>query len=250
MYDIFTKNGIQIEGNPKIINDKNCYSITEKELKDVELHMGYRGVEQLLKPRGIEFNKVENPTPVHDALASVMDIAPINQEVVEETTKVEVPQEDLVQQEETHYDSKEEEEELTYEKVVVYVDGRTGNAYIPTNLIEPNGSEPKIIMHKPCYEANIFELGKIHKKRLVVATIYPIEKKDYNILICNNNGQLYIAKDMLEELGFYIENPHRIMVNKEIYEEITEDDIELIQDKESDSCHINIIVKQITPKRG
>ena len=84
----------------------------------------------------------------------------------------------------------------------------------------------------------------------VIASVYPTEKTEYKVIVCNNNGQLFISHKTISELGFYVENPHRIMVNKEIYEEINPEDIDLIKELESDTCHINVIMKQITPKKG
>ena len=105
-------------------------------------------------------------------------------------------------------------------------------------------------INKTCYETKIEDLEAIKDKKIIIISIYPVEKKTYDVIICNNKGQFYVSKNILDELGFYIENPHKILVNKEVYEEIVEEDIELIRAKESDSCHINIIEKQITPKRG
>ena len=53
MFEFFKANEIEIEGNPKIIDDKNCYSITDNEILDVENKLHYRGIEQLLKPNQI-----------------------------------------------------------------------------------------------------------------------------------------------------------------------------------------------------
>ena len=135
------------------------------------------------------------------------------------------------------------------EKVIIYKDKKTNKLYGPASITD-NPMETVNIMHKQCKELTEEDLELLNDKKIITVSVYPIEKKEYDIIICNNNGQLYISKNNLEELGFYIENPHRISVNKEIYEEINEDDLELIKSKESDSCHINITIKQITPKRG
>ncbi len=138
-------------------------------------------------------------------------------------------------------------EEDPKEKVIIYKDKKTGRLYEPTT---DNTVETITIMHKQCTEITAEELNTMSDKKIITVSVYPVEKKEYDIIICNNNGQLFISKRILEELGFYIDNPHRISVNKEIYEEINEEDLELIKSKESDSCQINIIMKQITPKRG
>lgn len=117
--------------------------------------------------------------------------------------------------------------------------------YIPTDPEEASIT----IMHKPCREIDFNEIRELDKKA-IIASVYIIEPEEYNIIICNNNGQLFIAHSVLSQLGFYLENPYRIIVNKEIYEEISQEDIELIKNLESENCHINIVVKQIAPKRG
>lgn len=250
MFELFTKSGIEVEGNPKIINGKNCYSITEKQLKNVEQQIGYRGVEQLLKTRPfIDFHKKE---PVQESTTTPVIEVPTAPVVTETKEKESTPIES--QTKEVTFSTEIEKidtptENYSQEKVLIYKNKRNGQLYVPTSLIDSD-AEIITIMHRPCYEINIYELNKLYGKKIIIADIFPIEKTEYNVLICNNNGQFYISKDMLEELGFYIENPHRIMVNKQIYEEITEDDIELIKDKESDNRHINIEVKQIVPKRG
>lgn len=232
MYELIRRNQIEIEGKPKIIRNRNCYSITEKELKEVELKMGYRGIQQLIKP------KIQTEIPPKEDIQEIVDqFEELKDRVEQAAQSLTIPKMvDLPV--------------IPKETVLIYQDKRNKQLYIPTNLIESNGTEPVEIMHKQCYITGLYELEKLKDKNVIIASVYPISKKEYNVLICNNNGQLYISKDMLDELGFYIENPHRIIVNKEIYEEITEDDVDLIRDKESDQCHINIIVKQITPKRG
>ena len=105
-------------------------------------------------------------------------------------------------------------------------------------------------MNKPCYETSIPELENVTDKKIIVADYYPAAKDILDVIICNHRGHLFIGKSILEKLGFYIEDPHRIMISGEIYEEITDDDIDLIKEKESETCHINLIMKQISPKRG
>ena len=44
IYDLAKKNEIAIEAEPRIIDNKNCYSITEEELKFLETKTNYRGI--------------------------------------------------------------------------------------------------------------------------------------------------------------------------------------------------------------
>ena len=234
MYEIFKSKGIEIEGNPKVIDSKNCYSITENELKEVESKIGYRGVEQLLKPnKELVIPKPVLDYPNQDVLKGVVDN--LNNFTNQQREKL-----------------KEERKnnKSLIETLLVYQDKNTHKLYIPVSKVGQKDQQTFMIMNKPCYETNFGELEQYSNYKIVIADVYTTKKEKYDIIICNNNGQFYISKDMLEKLGFYIENPHKILVNKEIYEEITEDDIDLIKGKDSESCQINIIIKQIAPKRG
>ena len=334
MYELIKMNKIEIEGEPRIIGNRNCYSITEKQLREVEVSMGYRGIEQLIKPavqldippkeqvqeivdliknvqKSITIPRFEKPTttvpkkfvipkeitqnikkqyvipkeftPKQPLVIPVQFTKGIKcvptvtipkeftrprvvvipaQFTKDYKKKIVIPAQYTMGYNQTkkvmipaQYTAgiqiKSEENNTTNEKpIVIYENKRNHEIYIPVNVMDSNNTEIVTIMHKECYKTGLYDLENLKDKKVVIAGVFPVEKVEYNVIICNNNGQLFISRDMLESLGFYIENPHRIIVNKEIYEEITEDDIELIQDKESDSCHINIIVKQIAPKRG
>ena len=140
--------------------------------------------------------------------------------------------------------------DTTKKTLIIYMNKKTGQLYIPTEKTVEKDQPVVTIMHKPCYEITYADLDKYKDEKIIIASVYVVEKKVYNFIICNNNGQLFISQSVLRALGFYIENPHRIIINKEIYEEITEEDLELIKGLESDTLHINITMKQIAPKRG
>lgn len=196
-YETIIKKGIQLEGTPKIINNKNCYSITENELKEVEEVLNYRGIEQLLKP---------NYT-------------------VEE---------------------KKEEEIDTF---IVYHDRITDKYYIPKEYASTN-AKPHIIMNKECYETDINSLEHIFNKRIIIADVFPYNKAALEIIICNYNGHLFIGENILELLDLYIEDPYRIIIGGQIYDEISDGDLELLQTKEFCEYKLNIIIKNIIPKKG
>ena len=259
MFELFRNSGIEIEGNPKIIDDKNCYSITDNELKEVEQTIHYRGVEQILKPNLDLFpiqKKIEIPSD--EAIQAIVDQIYAFKE-----------RENLFKQVKTYDDTKVKDDIRPYldrimpvlgdddiikpvieqleddETILIYQDKKNNRLYIPAEKEEATIT----IMHKPCRETNEEEINRLNKK-VIIASVYIVKKDEYNIIVCNNNGQLFISHAALATLGFYIENPHRIIVNKEIYEEIAPEDLDLIKDLESDSCHINLIMKQIAPKRG
>ena len=86
--------------------------------------------------------------------------------------------------------------------------------------------------------------------RNLLSSIDDLRSQSALIKLCNSpaSGVVVYSVD-----GFESKQPvnaDKSWFDKEIYEEITEDDVDLIRDKESDQCHINIIVKQIAPKRG
>lgn len=138
------------------------------------------------------------------------------------------------------------------ERVIVYKDTSTGILYIPEENAFDKTTPTKEIMNKLCYETNSNALEQIHNVYFIITEVYPVEKKTIDVIICNNNGKLFVSRDTLNFLNFYIEKPHKIKVNKEIFEEITADDVDLIRARESEDLTVNIIFKHITPskKRG
>ncbi len=325
IFELARKNEIEIEGTPKIINNKNCYSLTDEQLKELESKTDYRGVEQIIRisPDSIEKElnktkeqlellvnnneeKVSNSNKTEKSDKDTLLQNEINkikeqlellinndEEKVSNSNKTKKSDKDTLLQNELNKTkeqlellinndednasdnkienidnsilqnelnkTKEQLNELInnpniaynnneIENVIIYKDKKTNKLYAPFKTSEDQ--EPITILNKTCYETKIEDLEAIKDKKIIIISIYPVEKKTYDVIICNNKGQFYVSKNILDELGFYIENPHKILVNKEVYEEIVEEDIELIRAKESDSCHINIIEKQITPKRG
>ena len=289
VYEMLKSHGIEIEGTPTLLNGYNCYSITENELKEVEKKLNYHGVEQLLKPTTLkkedfpkvefpqedvvnkvveqiyefkqrknlfekvmpykekEFNEIAKPFNKEEFKDIVMPyidrIIPFRDRVIPFRDRV-IPFRDRVM---PYYEKHTTTKQGT---VLIYKDTSTGKLYIPVEEIGQRDQTVDIIMNKACYEIVEDDLLRFIDKKIIIADTYVVTKKDYDILICNNNGQLFIAHEILNELGFYIDNPHRIKVNGEIYEEIAEEDVDLIKGLENESCHINIIVKQIAPKRG
>ncbi len=277
-YEMLKTKGMEIEGIPKIIDNKNCYSITEKELRDIEMNLNYRGVEQLLRPKMsfslnkrvdypheeeikaiveqiYEFKKrkklFEKAMPYEEKTFN--DIAkPYNKKAFEEVVMPYIEKVMPYSERVMPYYEKVmpyEEKETGKEIVLVYKDARENKMYVPTKYINKD-QKPTKVMNKDCFEITAKDFDNFINKKIIIADTYLILKKEYNILICNNNGQLFISESILPLLGFYIDNPYRIKVNGEIYDEITEEDLELIKSLESDELHLNITVKQIAPKRG
>jgi len=280
-FEMLKSLGIEIEGLPTILNGKNCYSITDEQLKEVERKINYRGVVQLMKPPIAvkpELPKIVFPQDdkISNAVSQIYEfkqrkhlfekVIPYEEKTFNEIAKpfdkeefkeiimpyIErvMPYEEKVM---PYYEKEQTQEQVQIQKqgtVLIYKDTSTGKLYVPVEEVGLRDQDVETIMHKTCYEITENDLLNFANKKIIIADTYIVNKKDYNILICNNNGQLFISHDILSELGFYIDNPHRIKVNGEIYEEIAEEDVELIKGLENESCHINITVKQIAPKRG
>lgn len=273
-YDTLTKKGIKIEGTPKIINQKNGYSITEEELKMIEEKIGYRGVEQLVKPNikkeVVAYKVTDKIMPYIDNLPSVTDkVMPYIDTVPSVTDKV-MPYIDtapsvvdkvmpyidtvpsVVDQPIPNATSKImpyiSAGSIKHKKAIIYRDKRTGKLYVPENLMEAKATT-KTVLNRKCYEVDVTELTGI-KEDFIVASIYPRETKEYNVIICNHNGRLFVSQKTIEDLGFYLEEPHKILVNKEIFVEITAEDIKWILERGTDELTINLIMKQIVRKRG
>lgn len=214
IYELAKKNEIEIEAKPKIIENKNCYSITEEELKFLETKTKYRGIEKLLKPN-----------PVEPLVNEKLDIK-------SKVEKIEIPK-----------------LENKIETIIVYKDKLTNKLYIPIEYANNKEGEQRLILHKDCIETTISDLEQIYNKRIIITSVFLAEAKNIDIIICNNQGTLFVSQKVLDLLGFYIEKPHRILVQQEIYQEISNEDIEIIKQKESNKLHLNIILKHITPSK-
>lgn len=64
---------IEIEGTPKIIDNKNCYSITDEQIKEIEAKSTYKGIAKLVK------ENYEVVIPYDDSISTIVeDIMPYN----------------------------------------------------------------------------------------------------------------------------------------------------------------------------
>lgn len=196
-YESIIKGGIQIAGDPAIINNRNCYAITENELKEIEDILNYRGIEQLLRPQF----KVEQ---------------------------------------------KKKEESNTF---VVYHDRITDKYYIPKEYATTN-TNPRTIMNKECYETTINSLEHIFNKKILIADVFPYNKVGLEVTICNYNGHLFISESNLELLELYIEDPYKIVIKNEIYDEISNADLDLLKSNTFCDYNLNITIRNIVPKKG
>lgn len=184
--ELSRKLNIEIEGIPKIINNKNCYSIHYKDLKKIEEQANIKGIE----------NKITN---------------------------------------------REKEKNI----VIVYHLANTNELYLTENINLSN--DTKEIMNKVCFKTTTQELEKTLNKKFVIVTVYKYNEtttpKKNELIVCNYNNVLFIEENILESLNLQKTNKKKIRVNKVIYIEVTEDELNEVLEKTNST----IINKEIKP---
>lgn len=187
--ELSRKLNIEIEGIPKIINNKNCYSIHYKDLKKIEEQANIKGIE----------NKITN---------------------------------------------KEKEKNV----VIVYHLANTNELYLTENINLSN--DTKEIMNKVCFKTTAKELEKTLNKKFIIVTVYKYNEtatpKKNELIVCNYNNVLFIEESILESLNLQKTNKKKIRVNKVIYIEVTEDELNKILEKTNST----IINKEIKPLKA
>ena len=187
--ELSRKLNIEIEGIPKIINNKNCYSIHYKDLKKIEEQANIKGIE----------NKITN---------------------------------------------KEKEKNI----VIVYRLANTNELYLRENINHSN--DTKEIMNKVCFKTTTQELEKTLNKKFVIVTVYKYNEtttpKKNELIVCNYNNVLFIEENILESLNLQKTAKKKIRVNKVIYIEVTEDELNKVLEKTNST----IINKEIKPLKA
>lgn len=187
--ELSRKLNIEIEGIPKIINNKNCYSIHYKDLKKIEEQANIKGIE----------NKITN---------------------------------------------REKEKNI----VIVYHLANTNELYLTENINLSN--DTKEIMNKVCFKTTTQELEKTLNKKFVIVTVYKYNEtttpKKNELIVCNYNNVLFIEENILESLNLQKTNKKKIRVNKVIYIEVTEDELNEVLEKTNST----IINKEIKPLKA
>ena len=134
-----------------------------------------------------------------------------------------------------------------YENIMIYKDTETNKLYAPAKYA-PN-AEIKVINGIEYAEVSQETIDNI-KDALIIYKDITLQPTVVDIIICNANDKLFISQDVLTGLGMYVVDPHKIIVNKEIYVEINKDDLDIIRSKESSALKLNITIKHITPVKG
>ena len=68
-----------------------------------------------------------------------------------------------------------------------------------------------------------------------------------NIIICKAYDKSFIKEDILNKLDIKTNSNKKILINKEIYSEVNNNEIKQIIDKDSEYLVINITYKNIVP---
>lgn len=323
---------ISIEGTPRIINERNCYSITENELREFENITTYRGVEELVRegktiteeqpktvteeqPESVfeehtehiseevqepiveeeqypitdetqetndyneeNHNELENtvenivndleneeinsyPDSIEDSFYNPNNNSDLNntiQDIVNDLDNSFLNQQSIEVQEENIPNVLDEivenhpeqiVEKPIIETVIAYRDRRTNKLYIPSEYATNIDRPTKTIMRTFCYETTMYDLERIYNKRIIIVDVFPTKKQVYKVIVCNNNGKFFVPEYTLRDLDINVVLDHKIMVNKEIYVEITRSDLDVIKGKETKDLEINIELKHITPTK-
>ena len=131
-----------------------------------------------------------------------------------------------------------------YNKVIIYKDINTGKLYIPEACAK-NKNNPKTILNKNCYETTIEELETIYNTKFLIIGVSIKPKKHLTIIICNNDGELYISNNILKQFNITSNYSKMILVNKEIYTQIGNEELDKLEQTELDNTEITIEIRKI-----
>lgn len=126
---------------------------------------------------------------------------------------------------------------------IVYKDCNTNKYYIPN---EKSNNNCITLLNKKCSETTIQELENTYGEKFIIVDLYP-RKKEMNIIICKAYDQSFIKEDILNKLDIKTNSNKKILINKEIYSEVNNNEIKQIIDKDSEYLVINITYKNIVP---
>ena len=131
---------------------------------------------------------------------------------------------------------------------IVYKDKLNNKIYIPEEYATKKDRNKKIILNKLCYEATINEIECIYNKKIFIVDVYTkkeIEKEKLNIIICNNNGRLFISEINAIKLNIKPISNKKIKIKNDYYKEIDNNSINEINN--NNKYDVNIIYKNIVP---
>ncbi len=128
--------------------------------------------------------------------------------------------------------------------VLVYKDINTGKLYIPEEYAKTKINK-ETILNKLCYETSIEELETIYNKRFLIIGVSLRPKKLLNIIICNSDGDLFISNEILKQFNITSHYSKMILVNKEIFTQIGNEELDQIENIDLDNTIVKIEIKKI-----
>ena len=135
--------------------------------------------------------------------------------------------------------------------IMAYKDGKTGIIYISEKYQPENSANLKIILGKRCYPITERELERILNKKIIIATVFCKPKEQEKILVCKAGEKRFIKETAGITYGLSLINRKRIKIDNQIYIQVTEEELTLIQimAKKEDK-EIEFEKKEIFPKRN
>ena len=197
------KNNVEIEAIPKIIEDKNCYSITKEELKNLEEKTSTHGIERLVSKN----NRNNNTVTKKDNCKTII----IYRDVI--TDKLYIKEEDIFS---NRYSNEKcilnnlckeisvRELENTYNKKFIIADVYTYNKCKEYNILVCNADDKLFISNNILLNFNIY----LDDARKII-----INKEIYTQV--NDNIIDYLNSLNSESIKINIVNKKIIPVNKE-----------------------------------
>ena len=128
--------------------------------------------------------------------------------------------------------------------IMVYRNITNGKLFIPEEYAKTK-ENLETIMNKRCYETTINELETIYNKRFLIIGVATRPKKEINIVICNNDGDLFISNEILKQFNIVSHYSKAILVNKEIYTQIGNEELDQLEKVDLDNAIVSIEIKKI-----
>lgn len=128
--------------------------------------------------------------------------------------------------------------------VIVYKDINNGKLYIPEEYAKTKINK-ETILNKVCYETSIEELETIYNKRFLIIGVAIRPKKLLHVIICNSDGDLFISNEILKQFNITSHYSKMILVNKEIFTQIGNEELDQIESIDLDNTIVKIEIKKI-----
>ena len=235
----------------RIVDDKEIEAIKENVKREFEKYLKAKLEEEDLMPYDDDLSTVYDESVLSNKITYEIEkaikkafiksnkpfvydpVMPYNDELSQ------VVDEDLMP-----YDDSLSTVKSNVETVIVYKDIKTGKLYIPEYYAKTKVNV-ETIQNKRCYETSIEELETIYNKRFLIIGVSIRPKKVLNITICNNDGDLFISNEILKQFNIISHYSKMILVNKEIFTQVGNEELDKIEKIDLDNTTVNIEIKKI-----